>query len=482
MINKARNRWIYSSGCIGRDMVYTMVSLFMMSYVQFAVGLTDAQFWALTGIMIACRIWDAVNDPMMSTIVTNTKSKYGKYRPWILIGGLTNAIVFVSMFSLSLEGWAFVIVFGLLYIIWEMTYTINDVSYWSLLPALATEKNERDQLTTQVAVFASVGAFAAGGLIPILTTGDAVKMYRIIAIIIAIIFVICSVMVAVFVRDNSNDEVHEEAVGLKQMVKIIGSNPQILWMAIVILCYSLGSAILNAFGQNFFYFTFEYEGSRMLAFTIVYGVGTLVSQGIYPFVAKRLKRKQITKFSVALLVAGYLLFFIISGIKMNLDVKLIVLCVFGVLIFAGQGLFYLNMLVKLANTIEYDEWKTGQRNESIIFSVRPFMVKLASALQSLVVTATLMFTGLIDLSNKIAEIEKEGQGTIETQLKANEAIQLFSQNGIYDLQILGLRFSMTIIPIILFVICYIILRKKYIIDEEMYEKITGEIAQRKESK
>ena len=82
----------------------------------------------------------------------------------------------------------------------------------------------------------------------------------------------------------------------------------------------------------------------------------------------------------------------------------------------------------------------------------------------------------------IAEIEKEGQGTIETQLKANEAIQLFSQNGIYDMQILGLRFSMTIIPIILFVICYIILRKKYIIDEEMYEKITGEIAQRKESK
>ena len=75
-----------------------------------------------------------------------------------------------------------------------------------------------------------------------------------------------------------------------------------------------------------------------------------------------------------------------------------------------------------------------------------------------------------------------GYDTLETQLKANEAIELFSQNGIYDWQILGLRFSMTIIPIILFVICYIVLRKKYIIDEEMYEKITSEIAQRKESK
>lgn len=482
MINKKRNRWIYSSGCVGRDMVYTMVSLFMMSYVQFAVGLNEGQFWVLTAIMVACRIWDAVNDPMMSTIVTNTKSRFGKYRPWILIGGLTNAIVFVSMFSLKLEGWAFVIVFGLLYVVWEMTYTINDVSYWSLLPALSSEKKERDQLTTQVAVFASIGAFAAGGLIPKLTTGDAVKMYQLIAIIIAIIFVICSVMVAVFVRDNSNEEEVEEAVGLKQMVKIIASNPQLLWMAIVVLCYSLGSALLNAFGQNFFYFSFEYEGSRMFIFTVVYAVGTLISQGIYPIVAKRLKRKQITKFSVSLLVAGYVLFFIIGGINMNLDVKLVILCIFGVLIFAGQGLFYLNMLIKLANTIEYDEWKTGKRNESIIFSVRPFMVKLASALQSLIVTATLVVTGLINLSNQIAEVEKKGLSEADRLIEANNVIEAFSQNGHYDWQLMGLRFSMTIIPVILFIICYIILKKKYIIDEEMYDKMIHEISERKEAK
>lgn len=478
MINRARNRWIYSSGCVGRDMVYTMVSLFMMSYVQFAVGLNESQFWVLTAIMVACRVWDAVNDPMMSTIVTNTKSRFGKYRPWILIGGLTNAVIFILMFSVRLEGWVFVIVFGLLYILWEMTYTINDVSYWSLLPALASEKKERDQLTTQVAVFASVGAFAAGGLIPMLTTGNAVKMYQLIAIIIAIIFVICSVMVFLFVKDNT-DNVDDDAVSLKQMVKIIASNPQLLWMAIVVLCYSLGSALLNAFGQNFFYFSFEYEGNRMFIFTVIYAVGTLISQGIYPVVAKRLKRKQITKLSVGLLVVGYILFFIIGGIEMNLDVKLVILCIFGVLIFAGQGLFYLNMLIKLANTIEYDEWKTGQRNESIIFSVRPFMVKMASALQSLIVTVTLMATGLIDLSNGIAEIEKQGLGTEATQELANALINEFSQNGYYEWQLVGLRFAMTIVPVILFIICYIILKKKYIIDEEMYEKMLKEINERK---
>ena len=218
-INK-RNKWSLSVGCVGRDLCYTLVSLFLLTYLQFTGLFNTSQFLVLSVIIVICRVWDAVNDPMMSTIVTNTKSRFGKYRPWILIGGLTNAVIFILMFSVRLEGWVFVIVFGLLYILWEMTYTINDVSYWSLLPALASEKKERDQLTTQVAVFASVGAFAAGGLIPMLTTGNAVKMYQLIAIIIAIIFVICSVMVFLFVKDNT-DNVDDDAVSLKQMVKII---------------------------------------------------------------------------------------------------------------------------------------------------------------------------------------------------------------------------------------------------------------------
>ena len=476
-----KNKWSYSTGCVGRDMVYTMVSLFMLTYIQFAVGLSKEQFMAITAIIIACRVWDAINDPMMGTIIQNTKTRFGKYRPWILIGGIINAIILVLMFSLQLSGWTFVVVFGILYLLWGMTYTINDVSYWSLLPALAQEKKERDNLTTLVAVFASLGAFAAGGLIPMLTTGNQVVMYRMISIVIAIIFVICSISVFVLVKEESEEEVSEEKTTLKDMFKVIISNPQLLYMAIVVLLYSLGSALLNAFGQNFFYFEFSYEGNRMFIFTVVYAIGTLASQALYPTIAKHFNRSKITTLSMIVLIIGYISFFILGGIKMDdLNIKLAILCVFGVLIFVGQGVFYMNMLIMLTNTIEYDELRSGKRNEAIVFSIRPFMVKFASAIQQLIVTATLLITGLYNLSNQIAEIEKQGLSQEVTTNLANQAIQNASLNDMFVWQKFGLRFSMTIIPVILFAIAFIIIKKKYIIDEVMYEDILRQLKERKE--
>ena len=385
------------------------------------------------------------------------------------------------MFSLQLSGWTFVVVFGILYLLWGMTYTINDVSYWSLLPALAQEKKERDNLTTLVAVFASLGAFAAGGLIPMLTTGNQVVMYRMISIVIAIIFVICSISVFVLVKEESEEEVSEEKTTLKDMFKVIISNPQLLYMAIVVLLYSLGSALLNAFGQNFFYFEFSYEGNRMFIFTVVYAIGTLASQALYPTIAKHFNRSKITTLSMIVLIIGYISFFILGGIKMDdLNIKLAILCVFGVLIFVGQGVFYMNMLIMLTNTIEYDELRSGKRNEAIVFSIRPFMVKFASAIQQLIVTATLLITGLYNLSNQIAEIEKQGLSQEVTTNLANQAIQNASLNDMFVWQKFGLRFSMTIIPVILFAIAFIIIKKKYIIDEVMYEDILRQLKERKE--
>jgi melibiose permease/lactose/raffinose/galactose permease len=129
---------------------------------------------------------------MMGTIITNTKSRFGKYRPWVIIGALLNSIFLVLMFTVRLSnGWANVAYIGLAYLFWGMTFTMNDISYWDLLPALTSDKKERDNLTTMVAVFASIGAFASGGLIPILTPGDMIRAYRNCAIIFTIIFLIC---------------------------------------------------------------------------------------------------------------------------------------------------------------------------------------------------------------------------------------------------------------------------------------------------
>ena len=94
----ARNKWSLSIGCVGRDLCYTLVSLFLLTYLQFTGLFDTTQFLVLSVIIVLCRVWDAINDPMMGTIITNTKSRFGKYRPWVIIGALLNSIFLVLMF------------------------------------------------------------------------------------------------------------------------------------------------------------------------------------------------------------------------------------------------------------------------------------------------------------------------------------------------------------------------------------------------
>lgn len=539
MLNK-RNKWSLSIGCIGRDLCYTLVSLFLLTYIQYTGLVNTEQFIALTIIIVLCRVWDAINDPMMGTIITNTNTRFGKYRPWVLIGAVSNAVVLVLLFTVRFSnGWANVAFLGVMYLLWGMTFTMNDISYWDLLPALTSDKKERDNLTTLVAVFASVGAFAAGGLVPQLTTGNMVNAYRWISIIFAGVFLLCQLLVFFFVHDNKDDSFmvarhpekvnkeKKERINLKGMVKILVGNKQLLVMAVVIFLYSLGSAILNAFGQNFFYFKFGYlgrdggmgGGTMMFIFTVVYAVGTLLSQAIYPFLANKFKRKQLMNFSIISLVAGYIAFFIFANVLGDF-IGFIILSILGVLIFVGQGVFYLTMLVMLTNTIEYGEWKTGRNDAAIAFTVRPFMVKLASALQYGIVAITLVICQLTKITDSAGQIEvvigllKEGgiapnALAVTNYLSANyelgadviakitlnigaatdvegviAGLQQY-ENTLFNASagsMWGLTAVMCILPIILFVGAWIFQKKKYIIDEDLYENICKELKEKQISR
>ena len=489
-MNKKRSKWSYAIGCTGRDMCYTLVSMYLLIYIQYSGLLNEAQFLVLTGIIVLCRVWDAVNDPMMGTIISNTKTRLGKYRPWVLIGCLSNAIFLILLFTLRFDnGWVNVIVLGVTYLLWGMTYTMNDVSYWSLLPALSEDKEDRDKLTSMVAVFASVGAFAAGGLVPTFTTGNAIEGYKVFGITFAVIFVICQLLVFFFTHDNKYDkfmlskeeleaEPKEKAITLKDMVKILIRNKQLLVMAVIVLLYTTASGFLIAFGQNFFYFKFGFDGNLVFIFTVIYAAGTLVSQAIFPMLTKKFNRNQIVKASILITVIGYLLFFIIANLPIHPSICFILLCVFGIFVFGGQGVFYMVMLIMLTNTIEYDEWQSGERNEAVTFSVRPFMVKLSGAIQAGIVSVALVACGLYAITQQIGDLEVDKNlGNITQTDLTTQANNLLSTAN--DLQIFGLSAAMTIIPIILFVATYFIIKKKYIIDEALYDTMTKEIEERK---
>lgn len=536
-----RNKWSLSLGIIGRDMIYVLVSLFLLTYLQYT-GLfqSQQQFLVLTLIIMLCRIWDAINDPMMGTIIANTHTRLGKYRPWVMVGAVLSSCFLLAMFTVRFEnGWANVAFVGSMYLLWSMAYTMNDIAYWDLLPALTSEKRERDSLTSLVVTFSSVGAFISGALVPVLTSINQIQMYRLIAFVWTGIFLCCQFLVFFGVHDNSkdrfclsHDEVKDEEgnfeyVGFKKMIRVMFSNKQLLVAALAIFLYTLASSLLNAFGLNFFYFKFGYPSSvttnfaqngalMMTVFTVIYGVGTLISQGIYPALAKKYSRNQLLNFAIAVLAFGYITFFFCANLMTGLPCFLVLIAV-GLFIFAGQGIIYMVIIVMLTNTIEYGEWRTGKNYSAITFTARPFMVKLAGSLQYGIVVLTLVISSLYPITQSVGQIEAamnmvnegvehtrvisylqsmEGERgiaeattivsegfaqnvpthTINAQLKDFSSTLFFIQPA----QMRRLIAAMTLLPIILFFIAVILLKRKYIIDEPMYESILHDIQKRKE--
>ena len=540
MFNK-RNKWCLSIGCTGRDLCYILVSMFLLTYIQYTGLVNTEQFVVLTIIIVLCRVWDAINDPMMGTIISNTHTKFGKFRPWVLIGAVTNAIVMALLFTVRFSnGWANVAFLGTMYLLWGMTFTMNDISYWDLLPALTSDKKERDTITTLVAVFASLGSFISAGVIPMVTGGQMVLAYRFISIIWACAFLGCQLLVFFGVHDNPDDSFierrhaevktetkKEEKITLKGMVKILACNKQLLIMAVVVLLYSLGSAILNAFGQNFFYFKFGYKnpdgsmdgGTMMFIFTVIYAIGTLASQFVYPLFANKFKRKQLINFSIIMLIIGYVAFFLAANLLSGI-VCFILLCVLGIFIFIGQGVFYLTMLVMLTNTIEYGELITGRNDSAIVFTVRPFMVKLAGAIQYGVVALTLVICQLTKMTDAAGEMEivtgMVQQGTLAPnvasvldfvtknyKLSADSLRSLTLSIGAADTidgvvkgiqayettifnasagQLWGLTAIMTLVPVVCFVVSWLVQKRHYIIDEAKYEEILKQVEEQRKNK
>src|SRR5690554_2153327 len=248
----------YSLGGIGRDMTYTLVATFFMTYIQYAgLGLSLTQFSVIGIFLIFGRIWDAVNDPIMGAIIENTKTRWGKFKPWIFIGAVLTAIIIIVMFNWAPtgnNGWNFVIFFGVIYLLWEIAFTMNDISYWSMLPALSRNPKERDSVATLAVVFAAVGTLATHAGVSLITVGDAVKGYSLIAIVIAFFLVACQTLTVFGVKhDLSLETQTEENISIKKMFNVIKKNDQLLWNVLAMLLYNIGSGLLIALGYNFFY-------------------------------------------------------------------------------------------------------------------------------------------------------------------------------------------------------------------------------------
>ena len=486
-----KNLLMYPLGTVGRDMVYALFANFLLTFVLITKSLTAAQLTAITAIMVAARVFDALNDPLMGNIIERTRTKWGKFKPWLLIGCITSSIVVIAAFNNSgIEGWPFVIYFGFIYFMYSITYTMNDISYWGMVPALGSDGNTRNMFTSRATLFAGIGSTLAGVLIPMLTTGgmaiggNAVTAYGTIAIVICILSPLFAMFTLFGVREN-RDDMAEPApkVSLKMIVKTITKNDQLMWISLIFLLQQIGNGlVVGGIGSFYIYFEFGYSGGLYSLFTMVGMSVTAFLMIFYPVISRKFQRKPLMNILQIIAIVGYAMMlcaglFLPSGVM----IKFYVITVGYMLANFGQFGFYLIMMISIINTVEYNEYKYGNRAEAIISSLRPFLTKMGSAICVALTSATYLIFKVTSITNEISSIERDAAKQIITDAQKGSLIDNLLSSSVKGNQSLGLLLAMTLVPLAFMLGAFFLYKAKYKLDEPEYDRICQELELRRSS-
>jgi len=446
------NRWTFGIGTIGRDMQYTLISMFLIIFLSNATGLSDRDFGILTMIIVVLRVFDALIDPAVGMIIDNTKTRWGKHKPWILFGAVVSGGLTILLFANHTSGATYIAIFTVTFFFWSISYSLNDVAYWSYVPALTKSQKERELIGSRARVFALVGTFiVVAGYIPIVgLLGDGtITNHRawVLFTVIIIAVLLAGQSVTLFgVREPRGLAVENTHTTLRQFARALFRNDQLLLVAVSMILFMIGYTTTTSFGTV--YFQHVYGNATMFSiFAIVLGVSQIASLLAFPYVTKRLKRRQVYFIAMLLVVVGYVVFFFAPTDTM------LFIGIAGVMIFVGQAAIQLLMLLFLADTVDYGHWKLGKRNDSVTFSLQPLIYKAGGAIATGIVGATLL---LVHLNGAPEDLILQG-----------------SSVTVFKLAMFGL-------PLVCILVGWIVYATKFKITEEMYADIHADLVARGE--
>lgn len=446
----------YGLGAVGKDMVYALSASYIMYYYQDILGLS-ATFVGF--ILMIARVFDAANDPFMGVVVAKTNSRWGKFRPWIFTGTILNAFVLYALFAApAVSGKALMIYFAVMYILWGMTYTMMDIPFWSMIPAVTSTTKDRENLSVVGRTCAGVGY----ALINVFTVMAVSKLgggiertgFRLFALIIAILFVIFILVTCFTIREQKEENMQTTSV--KEMFKALFNNDQAIITVVTIVL--INSALYITSNLLIYFFKYDIGGTTWkdayTLFTSVGGISQILGMMVvYPILRSKLSNTIIFKLGLCLAIFGYA--FLLALCLLGYSSVLTMLMVPGIMIFVSNGILTVLTTVFLANTVDYGEVKTGHREESVIFSMQTFVVKAASGLAVFITGVSLDLIGLTS---------KDGLG---------EGIPTFSS------PLLGLRLLMTILPMIGLVLALVLFTRKFILTDEKAEQIRKQLEEKK---
>ena len=454
---KIRSKIAFAIGAFGKDIVYMLVASYLLYYYNVVLGM-DSVFIGV--VMMGARIFDALNDPLMGIIVSKTRTKFGKFRPWIIAGTVMNAVITFALFATPngddsmMRVWLLVF-----YLAWGVSYTLMDIPFWSMIPAITNPGKDREQLSSIARAASGVGdalpTILTMMIVPILSASAIIADYKIgfkwWALIIAVIFVLSEIICVLFVPEKKIDE-EDKAPTIKQMFGSLFKNDQALTVVLsVILVYTA----LNITSNLILYF-FQFDVGNTDYYSVFVGAVFVVQ--VLVMLLLPLFRKKFSKYALfyagfVFQIVGFAVLLIMAGTGMYRSITWALLIIPGALVYAGYGLLNVLLTIFLSDSVDYGEYKNGVREEAVIFSMQTFTVKLASGI------AVAIAGVVINLIHLDTEAVTQTAETLS-----------------------GLRFAVTIPPAIILVIGILVFRRCYKLTERRMNAVGDALEKRRAGK
>lgn len=428
----------YLVGMFGQNLIYNIVATGLYFYFQNVICLPAM---ALGWIMTIARIWDAINDPMMGTIVDKTHSKWGKCRPYLIIFPAIIGVITILTFvngnyaeasstaqKVLIVAWA-----AVSYIAWGMCFTVCDIPLWGITSLMTEVESDRSKILGLARMVAGVGgigvlvvqvAQALAGAF----NGDMQKAFIVTVVIMTVVATILFEFAGIFTRERV--EKSEKSYTFKENFQIMfGNKPfrqilisgilrspiqllMIVAMTLVTYYYANGN-IMNILKYN------EDGSLAGIDFKILIGLGSVavglfvgqfVAMGVTPLIIKKVEKKTLYNiYSIAGAVPFALIFvfFKVSGGDLTSTVWSIVIGI--CMLFASAAFGGINVLqsVMIADCVDYEEYHNGVRTDGVFFSGQSFITKLAAGISTIISSAVYAFVGYsgvnVDKLNKAIE-------------------------------------------------------------------------------
>ena len=452
-MKKIKSKLGYGVGAIGLDLSYGLFYSFLAKYFTDTL---DLNYWFLLLLTPVARIWDGINDPMMGTIVDNTRTKMGKYRPWILIGSCCNAVVLSLLFTnpgLATDGLGIHIYVAIFYVLWGMTNTMADIPYWSMVPSFTSDPKERNIIATIARTFSGLGQGIISILTPVMLpllsvtmiNGEKVadaKGYSTWASICAVALVGFSAL-SVSQTKERVITTPKEKFSFKKIFKVIGANDQLRTFMLFAMLSNAGWYMVSGVSVYFFDVVVG-DPAKQSTFNLIGAVGSVLGLGVVPVLTKFISRKRTYQVSLSLALAGFIGMLICAKAQAYMVMNFCYL-----LGSIGIASMFVSQTVFLADIVDYGEIKMGTRAESVTFSMKGFLQKMAYTIQTII-----LFAGLI-ISNYTP---KSAEKLTYTQAEQS-----------------AVSFMMLVCPIILITLSLIVFSTKYKLHGEFMENITKQI-------